>query len=242
MNGLSIVIPAYNEEKYLPATIAALDEAIAVLKRGVPEFATEIVVVNNVSTDRTVEVARDLGARVIDHDVRSIAAVRNAGIRAAKYDLVFTIDADCALQANGLLEIYKTMSTGACAGGSVNLRILSDKFVPRAAAFVVQTLVVAIAGINGAIFFFLKADALSFGGFSEDRLIAEDSVFAMDLRRHGKSQGKTFTFLKHVTVTTTDRKETTVAALLPLARHAWRAFHGKAVDRKHLGYWYDPKR
>ena len=57
---VSVVIPAYNEEKYLPACLEALS------RQTFRDF--EVVVVDNNSTDRTAEIARSLGARVVHEE------------------------------------------------------------------------------------------------------------------------------------------------------------------------------
>src|SRR5471030_3527254 len=54
---ISVVIPAFNEESYLPTTLASLRDAISVCCCGV-----ELIVVDNESSDRTREVARSFGA------------------------------------------------------------------------------------------------------------------------------------------------------------------------------------
>ena len=53
----SIIIPAYNEEEYLPKTMASLKESMNALS----EFRGEIVVTNNNSTDRTAAIAEESG-------------------------------------------------------------------------------------------------------------------------------------------------------------------------------------
>jgi glycosyltransferase involved in cell wall biosynthesis len=55
---ISVVVPAFNEEKLLPATLAALREALACVER------SEVIVVDNASTDRTAAIAAEAGARV----------------------------------------------------------------------------------------------------------------------------------------------------------------------------------
>ncbi|SVD77574.1 uncharacterized protein METZ01_LOCUS430428, partial [marine metagenome] len=74
----SIVIPAYDEELLLPATITALRKAMA----EIPETG-EIIVVDNNSKDATAEVARDAGARVTFEPVNRISSSRNAGAKIA---------------------------------------------------------------------------------------------------------------------------------------------------------------
>lgn len=84
--GISIVIPAYNEEKFLPDTLEAVKRAQTNFIEKIPSAPpTEIVVVNNASTDKTSVVAQEYGARVVDFEKRNISAVRNEGIRGARY-------------------------------------------------------------------------------------------------------------------------------------------------------------
>ena len=71
---ISFIVPAYNEELLLPATLSALEAAAHAL--GEP---SEIVVVDDASTDRTAAVAEEHGARVIQVNHRQIAATRNSG-------------------------------------------------------------------------------------------------------------------------------------------------------------------
>ena len=71
---ISVVIPAFNEELYLPKTLSKLQDAISMCR-----CSLELVVVDNQSTDRTAEVARSFGATVVHEPVHNIARVRNAG-------------------------------------------------------------------------------------------------------------------------------------------------------------------
>ena len=70
---ISFIIPAYNEEAVLGAT---LDSILSAVEAAHMPF--EIIVVDDASTDRTAEIARSKGARVVRVHKRQIAAVRNA--------------------------------------------------------------------------------------------------------------------------------------------------------------------
>lgn len=63
-DGITIVIPAYNEEKYLPALLSSIQVSASYFHSLIQE-EIEIIVIDNNSTDRTAEVARSFGARVI---------------------------------------------------------------------------------------------------------------------------------------------------------------------------------
>ena len=89
---VSIAIPAFNEAKYLPETIAAAKHASRVL--GAAGWGSEIVVCDNNSTDDTAGVAKAHGARVVFESFNQISASRNAAGRAAKGDWLVFVDAD----------------------------------------------------------------------------------------------------------------------------------------------------
>ena len=88
--GVTIVIPALNEEPGIGATLRALNAVTQSMGRPV-----EVIVVNDGSTDRTPEIAAEYGARVIAHPVRSgYGHALKTGIRAATHDLIVITDAD----------------------------------------------------------------------------------------------------------------------------------------------------
>lgn len=237
LSGVSVLIPAYNEEKYLPHTLNTLRKALAATS-----LPSEIIVVDNLSTDSTIEVAIAHGARVVTHSVRNISSVRNAGIREAKYDLIISIDADCGTPVDAIKIIQKFMKQGQHIGGGLGLRLVTDKFTVRILVNIIQFFVERIGGIRGAVFFFLKDEALAIGGFDETKLVSEDSVFAIAMKKRAKSQGKKFGLLKEVEITTIDRKDTSFATVLPLAVKLLRVFVGQKLTQDELGYWYNPKR
>lgn len=81
-----VIIPAYNEEESLPYVI-----------KDIPEFANEIIVVNNGSTDRTVETAKNSGATVLNENEKGYGAACLKAIDYIKdknYDLVVFLDGD----------------------------------------------------------------------------------------------------------------------------------------------------
>jgi glycosyltransferase involved in cell wall biosynthesis len=92
--GLSIAIPALNEEAALPDTLRTVCRAACrqmMQKGGVP---FEVMVVDNGSTDRTAEIAERFGARVVPASAPGISSARNAGLAAAKAPLLLWTDAD----------------------------------------------------------------------------------------------------------------------------------------------------
>jgi glycosyltransferase involved in cell wall biosynthesis len=80
---ISVVVPCYNEE-----------EGIRHVLERMPSYVDEVVVVDNASTDRTAEVARSLGARVVHQAIRGYGAAYKAGLPAATGDVIATLDGD----------------------------------------------------------------------------------------------------------------------------------------------------
>ena len=106
----SVVIPAYNEEEFLPRLIESIEVARA-------NFAgerdqVEVIVADNNSNDRTAAVAAEHGARVVRVAKRRIAAARNGGARAASGEILCFIDADSAVHPQTFNELERVMSTG----------------------------------------------------------------------------------------------------------------------------------
>lgn len=80
---ISVVIPCYNEEHGVREVIGRMPPAV-----------DEVVVVDNNCTDRTAEVARSLGARVVSERTPGYGAAYKAGLAAATGDVIVTLDGD----------------------------------------------------------------------------------------------------------------------------------------------------
>ena len=89
---ISIVIPAFNEEKLLGASLQAVKAAAGAFTEAGLEW--ELVVCDNNSTDRTAEIARAEGAKVVFEPVNQIGRARNTGGAAASGHWLLFIDAD----------------------------------------------------------------------------------------------------------------------------------------------------
>ncbi len=82
---LSFIVPTLNEEKYLPNLLKSIK------KQGVKDF--EIIIADSSSKDRTVEIAKSFGCRIINAP-KGVAVSRNIGGRAAKGGLLVFVNAD----------------------------------------------------------------------------------------------------------------------------------------------------
>lgn len=90
---LSFVIPAYNEELYIEKCLESINRELA--GKG---YDTEIIVVNNASSDRTGEIAESHpGVLVVDQPVKGLVHARQAGYTASTGELIANVDADAML-------------------------------------------------------------------------------------------------------------------------------------------------
>jgi dolichol-phosphate hexosyltransferase len=80
---ITIIIPCLNEEQGIESVL-----------RRMPDFVDEVIVVDNGSTDRTSDVARSFGAKVIREHVRGYGRSYKTGFASASGDVIVTLDGD----------------------------------------------------------------------------------------------------------------------------------------------------
>lgn len=230
---LSFVIPAYNEERYLPGTLAAIHSGARELG-----IDYEIVVADDGSTDATRHVAEGAGARVVRVEHRQIAATRNSGARSARGDRLVFVDADTRVNAPVLRAAIAALDAGAVGGGA--RAVFADE-APRWAHRLIRGVVAFMARFRWAAgcFIFVRRDAFeATGGFDERHFAGEEIILSMALKRRGS-----FVILDE-TVVTSPRKL--------MARGPWqttwlivkllvRGMRG-VRSRKNTRFWYDGKR
>jgi glycosyltransferase involved in cell wall biosynthesis len=107
---LSFVVPAFNEEAYLPACLESILEQIQQLPREVAGLC-EVIVVNNASTDRTREVAMSYpGVTVVDEPRKGLTFARQAGFAASTGALIANVDSDSRLTPGWVAQVLATFA------------------------------------------------------------------------------------------------------------------------------------
>ena len=185
----SVIIPAHNEEKYVARCIASVRKAERYYGKKV-----EIIVVCNRCTDKTAEIAEKLGAKVIYNEDRCIAKVRNDGIRAAKGDVIMTIDCDNRMTEGTIKEAAYLLRTGRYIGGGAPIRFERYSFALLCNDLLVRMSFV-LTGLYCGIFWAERETFLAVGGFEEKKAM-EDAATAKKLKRYGKQFGKKYTILR----------------------------------------------
>jgi glycosyltransferase involved in cell wall biosynthesis len=122
---VSIVIPAYNEELGIVESVNGVREVMAG-----SHFDYEIIVVDDGSTDKTSELVRSTGARVVRHEEnRGYGAGLKTGIQAAKGDWIVITDADSTYPADRIPDLLRDageydMVVGARVGGAAKIPLI----------------------------------------------------------------------------------------------------------------------
>ncbi len=101
----SIVIPCYNEGKYLSETLESIKDQ---------DFSgdLEVIVVDNNCTDNTVDIAKEYGAKIITEPNPGVCWARQAGTEAATGEIIVSTDADTRFSRSWLSKIDKTFRSG----------------------------------------------------------------------------------------------------------------------------------
>ena len=200
----SIIVPAYNEEDYLPATMASLKESMVALS----EFSGEIVVTNNNSTDRTAEIAEESGARVVFEEHRQIARARNAGGREARGRYLIFVDGDTRISPALLKKSLTALESGDhCGGGTI---VEFDGYIsPWFRRFVKLWIFLSrtFKWACGAYVFCTREAFLETGGFDERYYASEEVHFSKALRRWGRKRGQSFVILDEPIITSSRKLE-----------------------------------
>lgn len=97
---VSVVIPIYNEEKYIGACLQSLMDQ--------SDPADEIIVVNNNSTDNSVKIVKQFPVRILKEKKQGMIPARNKGFEEAQYDIIARTDADTVLPKNWIRKIRKS--------------------------------------------------------------------------------------------------------------------------------------
>lgn len=228
---LSFVVPAYNEEFELPATLEAIRESAQ-------DRQHEIIVVDDASTDRTATIAREFGANVVAIDRRQIAAARNAGAAAAKGDVLFFVDADTRIRKVHVDLALDALTNSASGGGAL---IATDKSVPLWGRIFLKIFSAVYFSSNlaaGSFLFTTRDNFKKAGGFDETYFAGEEVWLSFALKKLGP-----FKILRAPVVTS--GRKLRMHSPWYLASQALRIIFGGLRGygtRERHQLWYDGKR
>jgi glycosyltransferase involved in cell wall biosynthesis len=187
MNGrVAIVIPAYNAENTIAATLHALRPQAGPVD-------AEVIVVDNASTDETALAARELGAIVVRETRRGPSAARNRGIASTSADIIVHLDADTIPSRRWLSSMvapFENKSTVLVAGNTQCYppQTPAERYVARSGLYdtsraISRTPFPFAPSLNMAV---RRYAALAIGGWAEDLMTGEDVDFSHRIiKRYG---------------------------------------------------------
>ena len=196
---LSVVVPAFNEERLIAQTLGCIREALQGRN-------AEIIVCDNNSTDRTAEVARDAGAIVVFEPINQISRARNAGAARASGDWLVFVDADSSPSRALFDDVFAAIRSGRCLGGGSTVAFASAQPGVRIWVALWNAMSRATGWAAGS---FIFCDAAAFreaGGFSETLFAAEEIDFSRRMKGLARRKRKRFTILYRAPLLTSDRK------------------------------------
>lgn len=198
----SIIIPAYNEEGFLPETLVHVKKAMAECAQ-----PGEIIVVDNNSTDRTASIAGDAGAKVVFEPFNQISRARNAGAKNSIGKHLVFLDADTIISPELLGEALKNLECGSVCGGGTTLALEKKQHFLVSAGIRFWNWFSPKMGVAAGCFVYcLREGFEAVGGFNEKVFASEELWFSRQLRKWGKKRGLAFRVIKGHPAITSGRK------------------------------------
>ena len=239
---ISVIVPAFNEAKLLGASLAEIKSAAsAFTSRG---WNFELVVCDNNSTDRTAEIARAAGAKIVFEPVNQIARARNSGAAIATGDWLVFVDADSHPNEKLLADVAGQIASGRCLAGGATIRLDEKMFV---AGLITELWNYAsrIHQLMAGSFIFVEAAAFrQVGGFSHELFAAEELELSQRLKKLARATRRKIVILHRHPIKTSARKMKLYSSRELLVFFARSIFnHRRAVRSRDAAYmWYDGRR
>ena len=238
---ISIVIPAYNEERLLGATLEQIQRArVAFSERG---WQTEIIVCNNNSTDRTAEVAAAAGARVVFEPQNQIARARNCGAAAASGEWLVFVDADSHPSRELFADTAEMIASGKYLAGGSTVKL--DAHCPRArwALMFWNTLSRTFRLMAGSYIFCETAAFREVGGFSNELFVTEELDLTKKLKKAARKRRRKIVILTRHPLVTSGRKMTLYRPVEHVGFFLRAMLRPKVLTRREeCNIWYDGRR
>lgn len=239
---VSVIIPAYNEERLLGESLNHVHRAMqAFVSR---DWAVELIVCDNNSSDETASVARTAGAKVVFEPVNQIARARNSGAAAATGDWFIFVDADSHPSPELFAAAANAIASDSCIAGGAPVDMLTvsrlANFSVRGWNFISRTL----QWMAGS-FLFCRADVFrSLSGFNQELFASEEIDLSRRLKRFGRKVGKPVVILRGVAIKSSPRKIWlyTTGEYIRFICKAMLTLGGSIRKREGCTIWYDGRR
>ncbi|HEY4415734.1 MAG TPA: glycosyltransferase [Verrucomicrobiae bacterium] len=201
---ISVVVPAFNEEKLLGGSLAQIQaSATAFSQRG---WQFELIVCDNNSTDRTSEIARAAGAIVVFEPFNQIGRARNAGAGAATGEWLIFVDADSSPSPELFADVADKIVTGKFIAGGATVRLDEKMLVAGLVTNLWNWTSRWQKWLAGSFIFIEAATFRRLGGFNPEIFAAEELDLSQRLKKIAREQKKKVIILHRHPLVTSSRK------------------------------------
>ena len=239
---LSIVIPAFNEERLIERCLQSISSSLAENLK--PCFTSEIIVVDNNSTDNTANLARQAGAQVVFEPINQIGRARNAGATQATGDWLLFLDADSELNPGLLADVLRLIEDGKSVGCGSTLLMHGLPWWANWTLKLWTGTSILFRWAAGALVV-CRSDAFrDVGGFNQELYAADEILLSERLKQWGRQRDLQFIILTEHPLVTSSRKVALYSGreissqMLRVLLHPHRTLQ----DKKELSIWYDGRR
>jgi glycosyltransferase involved in cell wall biosynthesis len=201
---VSVVVPAYNEERLLGESLGAIRHALEAFQGA--GWDAELIVCDNNSTDRTAEIARAEGAAVVFEPLNQIARARNTGARAATGEWLIFVDADSTPSVPLFQETRAKIEEGQCVAGGATVAYDTAPAWAKLAIASWNRLSRLARWAAGSFIFCEAAAFREAGGFNEALYASEEVDLFRRLKRLARARGRTIEILHRHPLRTSERK------------------------------------
>jgi glycosyltransferase involved in cell wall biosynthesis len=239
---LSIIIPAFNEARLIEGSLQSVATSIAANQKS--GFTSEIIVVDNNSTDNTAEIARRAGATVVFEPINQIGRARNAGAAQATGDWLLFLDADSLLSPGLLAKILQLIDSGIYVGCGSTLRMDGLPWWGTMTLRFWTAVSVLCRWAAGALVVCRRDAFQQVGGFDQELYALDEIRLSKQLKQWGRQRSLQFTILTNHPLETSSRK-VSLYSTREIAAQIFRIFFlpkRTLQDKKHLSVWYDGRR
>ena len=190
---ISIIIPAYNEEKFLPDTLKSIQNLI--------RKPDEVIIVDGGSTDNTAIIGKSFNTKVITVEHRGIGYARQKGLEKATCDIVAYTDADTIVPRDWLSKIEESLSGPEVSAVYSGYYVTNSWFIYWYFINYIQPFIFHIGYLlnmyfgGGQNIAFWKNKGIKSGGFPVDFKSVEDFEILKRLKTVGKVIYRTDNFV-----------------------------------------------
>lgn len=249
---ISVIIPAYNEERLLRQTLDRIKLALSETDN--KGYSWEIIVCNNNSTDSTAEVALQMGTTIVFEPINQISRARNTGAANARGKWFLFIDADTYPCAGLMAEVLDIIENGAYIGCGATVLVKGGTLFNKLRMERLNPFFRLLNWSGGAFLLCQREAFEAVGKFSTNLYAYEEVDFVLRLKRYGRKRGKKFTVLHRHPVITSGRKGEYglyslgvlfISNFVAIILFGLHYLLPKGITRKFgsklLGYWYNSR-